>query len=547
MLHFTRAYTVAILAICLIGLLLPVPNFLSKQTYDRLPSWAQHRIGLGLDLQGGAHLLAAMDLDELKKDWLSKIIDQARQKLREGKIGYSGLGAVAGSVQVRLTKTEELDAALKAMRSLVQQVGGGVSMGLGGTPDLDVKSDGANIITLTPTEPALNERASQAIATAVEIIRNRIDPGGIKEVAVQRQGRDRILVQAPGVEDAAEVANIKKLINQSAKLTFNLLNPSASAEDVASGGSRVPSGYELLPSDERQGERYRDAKYLVDKRALLTGEDLADAQQAFDSRTNEPVVSFRFNQRGAKIFGKVTTEHVGQPFAMVLDGKVISAPVIREPILGGTGQISGSFSVQDAQNLAILLRSGALPAKLSVVEERVVGASLGQDSIEAGKRAAIIGMIGVAVFMIFAYGLFGIFAVIGAAMHVVLVIAIMTALGSTMTLPGIAGVVLTIGMAVDANVLIYERIREELRNKKTPLAAIDAGFARAYGTIIDSQLTTFIAGLVMFWLGSGPIRGFAVTLTLGILTTVFTAFTITRLLVAWWLSAQKTRKIEAPL
>ena len=319
------------------------------------------------------------------------------------------------------------------------------------------------------------------------------------------------------------------------------------AEDLEASGGRAPSGYELLPSDPRQGERYANTKYLIDKKIMLTGEDLADAQPGFDSRSNEPIVSFRFNQRGAKIFGRITTENVGKPFAMVLDAKVISAPVIREPILGGTGQISGSFSVPDANNLAILLRSGALPAKLTVVEERVVGASLGQDAIDAGKRAAVIGMIGVAVFMIVAYGLFGVFAVIGAAMHVVLVIAIMTLLGSTMTLPGIAGVVLTIGMAVDANVLIYERIREELRNKKSPIAAIDSGFARAYATIIDSQLTTFIAGLLMFWLGSGPIRGFAVTLTLGILTTVFTAFSITRLLVSWWLAAQKTRKIEAPL
>ncbi len=543
MLHFTRLYTLAILGICLLGLLIPIPNFMSKQSYDALPSWAQHRIGLGLDLRGGAHILVAMDLEELKKDWLDRIIDQVRGKLREQKLGYTSLGKAGGGVQVRLLKPEEMEPALKAVRSLVQAVGGG-TMALGGNPDLDIQSSADNVITITPTEPAMTERASQAIATAVEIFRNRIDPGGIKEVAVQRQGRDRILIQAPGVEDTTE---IKTLITQTAKLTYHLLHPTQSAEDVIAAGGKAPSGYEILPSDPRQGERYANTKYLVDKKIMLTGEDLSDAQPGFDSRTNEPVVNFRFNQRGAKIFGKISTENVGKPFAMVLDGKVISAPVIREPILGGTGQISGNFTVQDANSLAILLRSGALPAKPTVVEERVVGASLGQDAIDAGKRAAIIGMIGVAIFMILAYGLFGVFAVIGAAMHVVLVIAIMTLLGSTMTLPGIAGIVLTIGMAVDANVLIYERIREELRNKKTPIAALDAGFARAYGTIIDSQLTTFIAGMLMFWLGSGPIRGFAVTLTLGIITTVFTAYTITRLLTAWWLQAQKTKKIEAPL
>lgn len=544
MLHFSRAYTLIILGICLLGLLIPIPNFISKNAYERLPAIAQHKIGLGLDLRGGAHLLTRMDMDELRRSWINNIVDQARARLREGKIGFSGLGPSAGGVKVTLAKTEQadIDTAMKALRPIAQQIGGPLA---GGGQDLDIVSDGQGGITITPTELGLAGRATQAIATAVEIIRNRLDPGGIKEYTIQRQGGDRILIQAPGVEDPKEIEQIKKLLGETAKLTFHLLHPTMSAEEAASG--RVPAGYEMLPSDERQGERYKDVKYLIDKREMLTGEDLADAQSGNDQRTNEPIVNFRFNQRGARIFGKVTQENVGRPFAMVLDKKVISAPVIREPILGGSGQISGSFSPQDAANLAVLLRSGALPAKLTVVEERIVGASLGQDAIDSGKIAAGVGMVGVAAFMIFAYGLFGVFAVIGAAMHIVLVIAIMTFLGSTMTLPGIAGIVLTIGMAVDANVLIYERIREELRNGKTPIAAIDAGFHRAYATIIDSQLTTFIAGLLMFFLGSGPIRGFAVTLTLGILTTVFTAFTITRLLVAWWLAAQTSKKIPAPL
>ncbi len=544
MLHFSRAYTALILAICLLGLLLPIPSFMSKASYDQLPKWAQHKIGLGLDLRGGAHLLFKMDMDELRTSWLKSIADQAKAKLKEAKIAQVGVGPGGGAVKVALGKTDgsDNDAAMKALRPLSQMIGG---LGGSGAFDLDIKSEAPGTIAITPTEAGLTERASQAIGTAVEIIRNRVDPGGVKEYTIQRQGNDRILVQAPGVEDPKEIQEIKDLINKTARLTYHLLHPTMNPDEA--GNTRAPAGYELLPSDERQGERYRDTKYLINKTEMLTGEDLADAQPGFDSRNNEPIVSFRFNQKGARIFGKVTTDNVGRPFAMVLDKKVISAPVIREPILGGTGQISGSFTPQDANNLAILLRSGALPASLTLVEERVVGASLGQDSIDAGKRAGAIGLIGVAAFMIFAYGLFGVFAVIGAAMHVVLVLAIMALLGSTMTLPGIAGVVLTIGMAVDANVLIYERIREELRNKKTPIAAIDAGFHRAYATIIDSQLTTFIAGLLMFGLGSGPIKGFAVTLTLGILTTVFTAFTITRLLVAWWLAAQKTKKIPAPL
>jgi preprotein translocase subunit SecD len=544
MLHFSRFYTFLILAICALGILIPIPNFMSKEAYDRLSSFAKHKIGLGLDLRGGAHFLYKIDTDELRRAWLVSLSDQARAKLREAKLGFSNIGQGSGGVSVKLVSAADTDAALKALRPIAQPVGGGLAGS--GNSDVEVKADGnAGAIVIQPTEPGLNQRAAQAIGTAVEIIRNRLDPGGVKEFAIQRQGTDRILIQAPGVEDPKEIDEIKKLVDTTAKLTFHLLHPTMSPEDAASG--RAPPGYDLLPSDERQGERYKDVKYLIDKRELLTGEDLADSQPGFDSRTNEPIVSFRFNQKGARIFGKVTQDNVGKPFAMVLDKKVISAPVIREPILGGTGQISGSFTPQDANNLATLLRSGALPAKLTIVEERVVGASLGQDSIDAGKRAAVIGLIGVAAFMIFAYGLFGVYAVIGAAMHVVLVLAIMTLLGSTMTLPGIAGIVLTIGMAVDANVLIYERIREEQRNGKTPIAAIDAGFHRAYGTIIDSQLTTFIAGLLMFGLGSGPIKGFAVTLTLGILTTVFTAFTITRLLVAWWLAAQKSKKIPAPL
>jgi protein-export membrane protein SecD len=540
MLHFSRAYTIAILAICLLGLLIPIPNFFSKASYDALPSFAQHKIGLGLDLRGGAYILTSMDMDELKKKWFDNITDQVREKLRkEAKVGYSSIGASANGVSVRLAKPEDMDAALKAIRPIAQP-----GLGFGAAPDLDIKSDAATgTITITPTEAAIRERVTQAIATAVEILRIRLDPAGTKEFAIQRQGNDRILVQAPGVESDADLKSIEALIKAGGSLTFHLLHPSMSAEEVAQAGGKAPAGFDLLPSSEHPG-----VSYLIDKRILVDGSDLADAQPGFDStHTNEPIVNFRFNQRGAAKFGKITQDNVGRPFAMVLDKKVISAPVIREPILGGTGQISGNFTPESANQLAVLLRSGALPAGLNVVEERVVGASLGQDSIDAGKRAALIGMLGVAAFMIFAYGTFGVFAVIGAALHVVLVIAIMTLLGSTMTLPGIAGVVLTIGMAVDANVLIYERIREELRNGKTPISAIDAGFSRAYATIVDSQMTTFTAGLLMFLLGAGPIRGFAVTLTLGILTTVFTAFTVTRLLAAWWLAAQKTRKIEAPL
>ncbi len=538
MMHFTRWKIIATLLTCLLGILLTIPNFLTKARYDALPKIAQHKFGLGLDLRGGAHLLSAMDLDELRKDWLVNLVDDARKRMRDAKIGFAGLGASGGGVQVRVANAADLDRAYQALRSMAQQTGSALTGGTG--VDLDIKTQAPDVVTITPTETAITERAAQAIGTAIEVIRRRLDPDGTKEVAVQRQGKDRILVQQPGIETEQDLEVIRRKLREAAKMTFHLVHPSMDAATAKQ--TRVPPGYSILPSTDRD-----PPEELIETKPLLTGEQLTDAQPGFDSRTNEPIISFRFNQTGARIFGRTTQENTGRRFAIVLDGKVISAPRINEPILGGSGQISGNYTIEQVTEQATLLRSGALPAKLTIVEERVVGASLGQDSIDAGKRAALIGLLGVAAFMIFAYGLFGVFAVIGAALHVVLVLAIMSLLGSTMTLPGIAGVVLTIGMAVDANVLIYERIREELRAKKAPILAINAGFERAYATIIDSQLTTFIAGLLMFLLGSGPIKGFAITLTLGIMTTVFTAFTVARLLVTWWLKTQNRSAVPAPL
>jgi protein-export membrane protein SecD len=538
MLYFSRWKTIATLAVCLLGVLLTIPNMLSQVRYDALPAFAKHRFGLGLDLRGGAHLLTKIDLDELRKDWVISIQDDVRKRLREAKLVFNPPVIQGGAVSVRLNNPTDLDVALSTLKKMIQTVGNPIA----GTSvqDLDVKAASADIITVTPTEPALNERATQAIGAAIEVIRKRLDPDGTKEVAVQRQGGNRILIQIPGVETEKELQAIRDDLSRAAKMTFHLVHPTITAEEAKQ--TRVPSGYMIVPSTDKN-----PPEELIETRPILSGADLDSADPGFDSRTNEPIISFRFKTNGARIFGRVTQENVGRRFAIVLDGKAISAPVIRDQILGGTGQISGNFTVEEVNRTATLLKSGSLPAKLTIEEERVVGASLGQDSIEQGKRAGLIGLLGVAAFMIGAYGLFGVFAVIGAALHVVLVLALMSLLGATMTLPGIAGVVLTIGMAVDANVLIYERIREELRNGKTPLAAIDAGFTRAYATIIDSQLTTFIAGLLMFALGSGPIKGFAVTLTLGILTTVFTAFTVSRMLASWWVASQDRRAVPAPL
>jgi protein-export membrane protein SecD len=536
MMHFTRGKTMTILLICLAGFLACVPNFLSDSTFKNLPKWAQHRIGLGLDLRGGAHLLLAMDSDQLRKDWMASLRDDARKQLRDGKIGFTGITPVGNTVQVRLAKPEDSEAALTALKKLVQNVG------VSGATDVTVaKSSDPGLITVEPTEAGLLQRVSDAASASIETIRRRIDPAGTVEPNIVRQGRDRILVQVPGVENTAQLIEI---LGKTAKLSFHEVHPDTNSLVGDGKDFRAPSGFKVYQSDP--SERGAGA-FLLRETPEVSGDQLTNAQVGFEQYTNRPLISFRLNQVGARKFGDFTRKNVGQPFAIVLDDKVLSAPTIQSVIDGGSGQITGNYTADTANTLAIQLRSGALPSKLTVLEERTVGANLGQDSIDAGKRAAIVGMIAVAGFMIFAYGLLGVFAVIGAALHVVLVFGIMSLLGSTMTLPGIAGIVLTIGMAVDANVLIYERIREELRAGKAPILAIEAGFERAYGTIIDSQLTTFIAGMVMFLLGSGPIRGFAVTLTLGIITTVFTAFTVTRLLVSWWLGAQKTRKIDAPL
>ncbi len=541
MLHFDRSKTIAILATCLLGLLFALPNFFTKEQLAGWPDWVPKRqMPLGLDLQGGAQLLLAMDSEQIRKDWLGHVKEDARKALRDAKIGFSAIGVQSDQVQVKLVKPEDDAEAMKELKKLSQTVGNAL-LGSSGS-DLDLaRGTEPGTFTITPTEVGVRARIASGITASIETINRRINALGTAEASVVQQGRDRILIQYPGLSDTGP---LKELIGKTAKLTFHEVHPTVSAEEAKS--TRVPLGYKIYESGEK-GPYAQAGGHVLAETPVVDGTDLVDAQPGFDQRTNEPIISFRFNTSGARKFGQFTKAHVGEPFAIVLDDKVISAPVIREAILGGTGQISGSFTVESANNLAIQLRSGALPAKLTIVEERTVGASLGADSIEAGKRAALLGTLLVAAFMLFAYGLFGVFAIVAVVFNILLIVAAMSLIGSTLTLPGIAGLVLTVGMAVDANVLIYERIREELRSGKPAISAIDAGFSRALATILDSNLTTLIAGLVMFWLGSGPVRGFAVTLSLGILATIFTAFTLTRLLVSFWINAQKTRKIPAPL
>lgn len=537
MLHFARWKIILILLISIGGVLLALPNLFPAKSLDALPGWIPHKqINLGLDLQGGAHLLYQMDEKELVQDWLKNIRGDIRDVLRKERIGYTGLRVSQPnkSVGVRVRDEANFEKAFTALSDLSVPLSGGlVFTGQVGN-NLDVTKNDGGQITVKITEQGLFQRVGSAIEASIETVRRRIDAFGTTEPTIQRQGRERILVQVPGIKD---VTRLKSLVGETGKLAFHMVDTAGDVQRAQQTG-KAPPGTELVPSEDGIS-----TAYLLKSRALVTGENLVDAQPGFDQRTNEPVVTFRFDTAGARRFARVTQTNVGRPFAIVLDNKVISAPVIREPILGGTGQISGNFSIQEANDMSVLLRSGALPAKLTILEERTVGASLGADSIASGKIAAIIGLVAVVAFILVSYGLFGVFANLALAVNIALIVGVLSMLQATLTLPGIAGIVLTIGMAVDANVLIFERIREEARAGKSVIASIDSGYSRALGTILDANITTFIAALVLFWLGSGPIRGFAVTLSIGIITSVFTAFTLTRLMVSLWVRSRRPQEV----
>jgi len=523
MLYFTRLKAAAILLTAVVICLFAVPNFLPEKMVNSWPKWAQRHIVLGLDLQGGSHILLEVDTRAVRKEMLETLRDDMRKSLREARIGYTGLLVKGNSVEVRIRNLAQHDEALSKLRGLSQPLGG--LLGSTGQRTIDITDVGSDLFRLAPSEPAIVERVRQAVEQSIQIVERRVNELGTVEPLIARQGSDRILVQVPGLQDPSR---LKELLGKTAKLDFRLVDPTMTAQQALQ--TRPPPDSEILYGPPKEGR----PPYLIQKRVLVSGADLTDAQPGFDQRTNEPVVNFRFNTSGGRKFAQVTQENVGRPFAIVLDNEVISAPVIREPILGGAGQISGSFTVEGANDLAILLRAGALPAPLTIIEERTVGPGLGQDSIDKGKVAAYVGATLVIVFMFAVYGLFGLFANVAVAINVAMIFGVLSMLNATLTLPGIAGVVLTIGMAVDSNVLIYERIREEVRGGRSAINAIDAGFQRALATILDANITTLIAAVILFYLGTGPVRGFAVTLAIGIVTTVFTAFTLTRLIVATW-------------
>jgi preprotein translocase subunit SecD len=532
MMYISRWKALGILLTALFVCLLAVPNFFSEKTVQSWPKWAQRHVVLGLDLQGGSHLLLEVDTGAVRKEKLEQLRDDVRRVLREARVGLSSAPVVRGTSVEVVVRESDLQNALTKVRELSQPLGG--ILGGAGQRTLEISNQGGGRIQATFTEPALVERIRQAVDQAVQIIERRINELGLVEPLIQRQGNDRILVQVPGLGDPQRLID---LVGKTAKLDFRMVDETVTPEQALA--SRPPPESEILYGTSREGR----TPYVIEKRILVSGADLTDAQPGFDSRTSEPVVNFRFNSAGARKFAQATAENVGKRFAAVLDNEVITAPVIREPILQGSGQISGSFTVESANDLAILLRAGALPAPLTIIEQRVVGAGLGQDSISKGKDASYYGAALVVVFMVVVYGLFGVFASVAVAINVAMIFGVLSLLNATLTLPGIIGIVLTIGIAVDSNVLIYERIREEVRTGRSPITAIDAGFTRALATILDSNITTFIAASVLFFIGTGPVRGFAVTLGIGIITTVFTAFTLTRLMVAWWVRWVRPQKL----
>ncbi len=486
------------------GLLLALPNVLSESTLSKWPSWLpDQKVSLGLDLRGGSHLVLEVDQPSLEAEWLQNLSQEARSALREARIETRSIRREGNSITVVVGDAAKRDAAREALAPL----NGLITTGLGtGGSELDVTTRGTDTVLLSPNAAGLASRMSNAVEQSLEVIRQRVDQVGVAEPTIQRIGSDRVLVQLPGEQDPS---NLRALLGSTAKMSFHLL------------GREGEAGVRMVSDDEGQS-------YPVQDRVLLSGDRLTDARVAFDPQGGQPVVSFRFDQTGATRFAEITRENVGNPFAIMLDGKVLSAPVIREPITGGSGQISGSFSVEQANTLAALLRAGALPAKLTVIEERTVGADLGSDAIEMGILSGLVGFALVVGFMIALYGAWGSLAVVALTLNVILTFAGLTLIGATLTLPGIAGIVLGIGLAVDANVLINERIREEVRKGRGAFAALDHGFNKAYSTIIDSNVTALIATILLFWFGSGPVRGFAVTMGLGIAISMFTAVSVVR-------------------
>lgn len=510
--YLTRWRVTLILGVCFLGFWFGLQNFLPSSTLDKFPSFIPHpQLSLGLDLQGGSSILLEVDLKDIARDSLISLMDELRRTLRQKRIGYFDLKLDAkNSLHLRLRSLEDGDTLKSIVRGLF--------------PDVTVDINNAGLVSIVPNPSFIQEKESSAVTQSIEIVRRRIDEMGTKEPSIQKQGKNRILVQLPGVGDPTEVKN---LLGKTAKLTFQLLHPTSTPETLR--GRPVPVGYEVISGADQD----KHLSYLVKKKVEVGGEMLTNA--GVESQ-GEASVAFSFDAIGARKFAEVTRANIGRPFAIILDKKVISAPVINTVIPNGRGVITGRFSLTEARNLAVLLRAGALPAPLNILEEKTVGPELGSDSIKAGEIATIISIVAIFFFMFLFYGfLFGTIANICLLVNFVLLFAGLSLLGATLTLPGIAGIALTLGMAVDANILIYERVREEVRDNMPPLSAIGAGYNRAMATITDSNITTLIGAALLYQFGNGPVRGFAVTLALGIIISMFTAISLSRLLILSWL------------
>ncbi|MES2845314.1 MAG: protein translocase subunit SecD [Pseudomonadota bacterium] len=551
MLHIPLWKRLLILGVCALGILMATPNLF----YDRVeqhndaikavgdgqptagqaaalalwPEWLPSGlVNLGLDLRGGAHLLAEVQVEDVYKARMDALWPEVRDALRDLRDEVGNVRrqpSEPGVLRVAISNAAGVPAAVAAVQALATPV---VSLTGIGQNDIEVAANG-DVITIQLSEAERLETDKRTITQSLEIIRRRVDEVGTREPTIQRQGSDRILIQVPGIGSASE---LKALIGTTAKLTFNAVVGRATSADA-----QTDPRNRVLPSMNEEG-----VWYIVEDTPVVTGEELTDAQPAFD-QNNRPAVNFRFDPAGARAFGDYTAANIGAPFAIVLDEEVISAPVIQSHIPGGSGIITGSFTVEESTELAVLLRAGALPAKMTFLEERTIGPELGADSIEAGKRAAVLGMVFVILYMVASYGWFGMMANIALAVNIVLLMAVLSMIGATLTLPGIAGIVLTMGMAVDANVLIFERIREELRAGAGPARAVEAGFERAFSAIMDSNVTGLLTAVIMFWIGSGPVRGFAVTLGLGIVTSMFTAVYVTRLIIVTWMAWRRPKTI----
>ena len=530
MLDFPRWKVFWIWALVALGVLFSIPSLLPSQQKQYWPSFLPHStINLGLDLAGGSHLLYQADLNDLTKNRIQGMEDTvASEMARDPAIPIGDISTTGGRLSFTVTDPHQVDAAVERMRAATQPVG------LTGTRDWDVGVINGNQVVLTPTPGGTQQALKDAMSVDRDVVRRRIDPGGTKEITVVTEGTDRVLVEVPGVEDPEE---LKNLIGQTARLEFKMVDMNADPTQVAQG--HAPPGDEILPYP---GNLAGPPVIAVKRRVLVSGDELTKASQGFD-QNGRASIDFTFNTTGAKKFAHVTQENVGKQFAIILDNKVLSAPNIEEPILGGTGQITGNFTVQSAHDLAISLASGKLRMKLIPIEERTVSAELGADSINKGVIASIVAVVCVIIFMLVTYGRFGVYATIALIVNAFLILAVMAVFNATLTLPGIAGFILTIGAAVDANVLINERIREEIRRGRRLIDAVETGYREAFRAIFDANITHVISAAIMAYFGSGPVRGFAVVLLIGVVTSVFTAVYFTRMLVALWIRHRRPKAL----